>query len=301
MERPLILAGTDDGLRVVGDDESVTGAGHEMLQAVPANGEMWAISDGSTVWRGRSDGEGRSVATIADGRVNCVLPLGERVLVGGSSASLYELVADRLVRSAAFNAAPGRRDWYTPWGGPPDVRSMSVGREGNIYVNVHVGGVLRSADAGASWDETMDIHADVHQVVADPNAPGTAFAATARGLATTSDGGDSWVFHAAGLHGTYCRAVATSAEYVFISASLGSNGRQAAVYRIPCGGGEYERCTAGLPDWFSNNVDTFCLVAAGSVVAAGDPNGTVYLSRDEGATWDVVASGLPGLHCLALV
>ena len=62
-----------------------------------------------------------------------------------------------------------------------------------------------------------------------------------------------------------------------------------------------ERCTDGLPDWFSGNLDTFCVAAKGTTVVAGDADGTVYRSEDDGATWKVVAGGLPGVHCLALM
>ena len=87
--------------------------------------------------------------------------------------------------------SPGRDAWYQPHGGPPAVRTMAVDDEGRIYVNVHVGGIVRSDDEGRSWEPTIDIDVDVHQVVTVPGQPGRVVAATARGLATSDDYGRS--------------------------------------------------------------------------------------------------------------
>jgi hypothetical protein len=34
----------------------------------------------------------------------------------------------------------------------------------DLYANVHVGGILRTADGGETWTPTIDIDADVHHV-----------------------------------------------------------------------------------------------------------------------------------------
>jgi len=295
---PLVLIGTDDGLRALGAQPRLA-TGHAVDQVVIADGDVWAIADGRTVWHGSETGTARPVAEMTGQQANCLLVIGDRVLVGGAQASLLELSDGGLARVASFDEAPGRSDWYTPWGGPPDVRSMAAGVEGNIYVNVHVGGVVRSSNDGADWADTMDIHADVHQVVADPAQAGRAYAATAQGLATTTSGGDEWVFTRDGLHASYCRAVAASAGSVFVSASTGPGGRRSALYRKPLQGGQ-ERCDGTLPEWFSGNINTHCLAALGEFVVAGDPNGTIYTSHDDGVTWEIAADGLPGVRCLAI-
>jgi hypothetical protein len=93
-----------------------------------------------------------------------------------------------------------------------------------------------------------------------------------------------------------------SEDLVLLTASTGPRSRQAAVYRRPLDGpGPFERCTAGLPEWFDANVDTFCLVASASDVALGTDGGELYRSDDRGATWERVAEGLPRIACLAFV
>jgi hypothetical protein len=292
-----ILVGTDDGVHHVADGSRLL-TGHAVDHLVAGSDGVWAVA-GDAVWHLTAPGGPGIVAGPADVRLNCVLPAGDRLLAGAAGAALFE-VDDPLRRVESFERTPGRDAWYTPWGGPPDVRSMARGPDGTLYVNVHVGGVVRSTDGGSTWEDTMDIHADVHQVIADLRTPGHAYAATARGLAETTDAAGSWVFSTEGLHASYCRAVATSREWLFLSASQGSRGRRAALYRRTLGGGPFERCEAGLPGWFSTNLDTFCLAVKEALVAAGDADGTVYVSGDHGSTWAVAASGLGEIRCLAI-
>jgi photosystem II stability/assembly factor-like uncharacterized protein len=175
---------------------------------------------------------------------------------------------------------------------------MSAGPN-TLYVNVHVGGIARSSDGGGSWEPTIDIHSDVHQVLFDP-ASGLVLAASARGLAFSDNGGKSWQFHTAGLQGTYLRAVAVAGETLLVSASTGPSTRRAAVYRRPLKSEEpFQRCQAGLPQWFSDNIDTFCLAASGSWAAFGTSAGSVFLSQDEGRSWTLAAEGLPPVRCVA--
>jgi hypothetical protein len=145
------------------------------------------------------------------------------------------------------------------------------------------------------------VNADVHQVLFDPGS-GLALAASGRGLAVSADGGESWKFDAEGLHGTYLRAVAVVGATVLVAASTGHQTRQAAVYRASLAGGRrFERCASGLPEWFPDNIDTFCLAAAGQQAAFGTSDGRVYASSDEGRSWSVAAEGLAPVRCVSIV
>ncbi len=299
---PTVLIGTDDGLHTLGADLPRQAMGRRIDAAVRSPDGVWAVADGEWIWRRPDAGEAGVVAKLGEGRANCVLAGDDQVWVGASEANLYRLTDGEPQRVESFDEVPGRDRWYTPWGGPPDVRSMAAGPDGTIFVNVHVGGVVRSTDGGATWADTMDIDADVHQVVAHPVRPGHAYAASARGLGVTTDWADTWRFDTGGLHAAYCRAVAVGGEMLYLSAAAGSGGSRAALYRRPVDAdGDLERCTTGLPEWFSTNLDTFCLAAVGSLVVAGDANGTVYTSEDAGATWETAAQGLPGVRCVLAV
>jgi len=95
--------------------------------------------------------------------------------------------------------------------------------------------------------------------------------------------------------------VAVAGEHVLVSASAGFHGRRSAIYRKRLEDGtRFERCEAGLPKWFDDNIDTACLAAAGSLVVFGTGDGRVYRSLDTGESWALVAKGLPPIGGVTL-
>jgi hypothetical protein len=297
-----ILVGTDEGLHRIdpsGEARGVDLGGQAVMAIAPEGSGWWAIVDAESVWRS-TGGNWEMVATVRGTRANCLAWTSAGLLVGTAEAGLYRLAGDALERVASFDEVDGRAKWYTPWGGPPDSRSISQGPDGAIYVNVHVGGIVRSRDEGRTWEPTIDVDSDVHQVLAPSGRPGLVLAACAEGLAVSEDAGDTWRFDTEGLHGPYCRAVAVSGESMFVTASEGHRGRRAAVYRRDPAGGAFVKCAEGLPDWFEGNVDTLCLAAAGDLVAFGAEQGQVFVSGDLGQMWRQVADGLGEVRCLAL-
>lgn len=275
-----VLLGTAQGIRAV-DGATVALEGRQVT-ALAAAGDGWlAVVEQRTV----VDDAGHLRVDVPGGTVTCVTGLGAGALVGTDDAGLVRVDGDRVSPVTGFAEAEGRADWYTPWGGPPATRSVTSAADGTPYVNVHVGGILRSRDDGRTWQQTIDIDVDVHQVVADPS--GVLLAACgAEGLAVSRDGGDSWQFSTAGLHATYCRAVAVAGETVLVSAALGPRGGRAAVYRRPLdAGGAFERCTTGLPSWFDANIDTHRLDGRGDLAAFASADGRVFVSEDAGASW----------------
>ena len=264
--------------------------GRPITTVAPDRDELWAIVDRTEVWR-TSDGDWTRVGPDAPDPLTCLATTAAGVFAGSTGARLFRIAEDAVEPVTSFDAADGRDTWHTPWGGPPDTRSISEWDEA-IYVNVHVGGILRTQDGGRSWTPTIDIDADVHQVV---TAEGLVLAACAGGLATSPDAGKTWDGRAEGLETTYSRAVAVCGDLVLVTASRGPRGGRAAVYRGSVAGGGLERCREGLPEWFDDNIDTYCLDAIpdGSLAAFGTADGRVYASEDAGLSWAEVVSGLP--------
>ena len=299
-----VLAGTGGGLVAVDDAGDVRPVlqGHPVGDVARGRGGWLALVDGEGVWHGDGPrGDWQRLATVPGPKATCLLPSDDGAIVGTAEAHLLRVARGTAERVEAFDQADGREGWYTPWGGPPDTRSLAEADDGTLYVNVHVGGIVRSPDGGATWAPTIDVDADVHQVVAA--AADDVLAATAYGLARSRDGGATWTFVTDGLHADYSRAVAVAGDWLLLSASTGPRTRQAAVYRRPLAAADdvpFERCRAGLPDWFEGNVDTRCLVAAAERAALATADGTVYVSEDAGATWRRAASGLDRIACLAL-
>ena len=294
----MIWAGTERGLFRIGDGaepEPVVPDRRIVDLAAGPDGDWLALVDGDSLLA--ADG---LTVTLAGPAATCLLGHHGWALVGTREAHLVHVKGGVVQPVSSFDQAEGRDTWYTPWGGPPDTRSISSGPDGAIYVNVHVGGILRSDDHGATWVPTIDVDADVHQVLTDgPRL----VAATAYGLAQSEDRGQTWAFETEGLHATYARAVAVATDWLLLSASTGPGGEQAAVYRRRLEGGPgtaFERCRDGLPEWFSGNVDTRCLAARGETVVVGTAEGSVFRSDDAGAGWRLVADGLPRITALAL-
>ena len=97
------------------------------------------------------------------------------------------------------------------------------------------------------------------------------------------------------------RALAVSGTTVVVTASTGHNSNRAALYRRPVDSdGPFEKFETGLPEWFPQNIDTFCLTASRAGFAFGTDDGQVFASYDGGEIWTLVVEGLPPVRCVAL-
>jgi photosystem II stability/assembly factor-like uncharacterized protein len=285
-----LLVGSDAGVHTLGDGAHDL-PGTAVVALATESARLWALGADGAILQSENGGWERSTQmTGPAGR--SLLATEDGLLVGTAQARLFRLRRDVLEPVDAFDQVSGREDWYTPWGGPPDTRSMALDASGRVFANVHVGGIVRWTPGG-SWEPTIDIDRDVHQVATHPEQAGRVFAATAYGLADSADGGDTWDVSDDGLHGSYARAVAVAGDVLLLTVSTGPFTKQAAIYRRPVDGeGPFQRCTSGLPEWFGANLDTYCLAALGHRVAVGTSEGELWVSEDQGQTWERAAEGL---------
>ncbi len=284
------MIGSSDGLHVPnGEDGAVLLAGEPITAISAAGDDLWVLAGRRDLHRVAAGTVERVAGLEGDARGICLGVHSGTVWVGGDRARLWRLVGSRLDEVTTFGEAPTSDEWHTPWGGPPDVFSMASYGD-DLYVSVHVGGIIRTSD-GEGWESTIDLHDDVHQVVVGPD--GTVWAATGRrGLAESRDRGSTWRYHLDGLHATYLLAVAATGDGVVVGASSGHAGRDGAVYRFD--GQRFTRAV-GLPDDFAGAVGPHQLAAAGDQAAVALPNGDVYTSDDRGGEWARAATGLPGI------
>lgn len=269
-------------------DEIVSGA---RINHIARDTSGWWAVDG----KGRVHHEGDLVAVLPEGVVPlCVQPTPETVWVGADRARLYALNGGEIEEDEFFATAPGRDSWHTPWGGPAAVRSMTIDADHTLYINIHVGGIIRYDNTGLV--PTVDISSDVHQVAAHPTAKGAVFAATAKGVAAAHNGHD-FDFRTEGLHASYCRAVAVLDDRIVVTASTGPRSDDARVYTAPLWDGDFVHVTGGLPERFGENVDTHCVTAVEGRLYLGHGD-TVWVSADSGETWQISVEGLPEITCL---
>lgn len=300
----ILVATYSEGLFMFGASGASRELEGESILALSSDGAggALAIVGGSSIRRRSPEGRWTTIAEGQRGLSSCAA-LGDQIYVGTNDARVLRVQAKAFTPLPAFETVEGRETWYAGntiidgrvVGPPLGVRSMCGSCDGaTLLVNVHVGGIPRSTDSGQTWKPTIEVASDVHQVTAHPDRPQLAAAATALGLALSTDGGQSWKIDHEGLHATHCLAAAFVGDEVWVSASPDpfSDG---VVYRRPIDGSTpLQRLSGGvLPQSFERGVDTGNIAAKDDVVAIADRAGHLYVSRDRGATWELL-SMVPG-------
>ncbi|HUH06211.1 MAG TPA: hypothetical protein VML96_00255 [Egibacteraceae bacterium] len=280
-----VLVGTDRGLQAFGGAGGALLDGREVVDVAAEKDRFIALVEPGMVLAGAPpDEDWELVAQRPVGGLTCLLPTRAGLLIGGDGAHLFRAEGQQIQRITAFDEVEGRDAWYTPWRGPPAVRSLAEAPDGALLANVHVGGILRSSDGGQSWEPTIDIDRDVHQVAVAP-AGDVLAACGVGGLGISDDAGRSWTFQAEGLDGEYCRAVAVTDRAILVTASAGPFAQDGALYRRALDGGPLERVRRDLPERAGGNIDTGWLAAAGADAAVALPDGSVFGSEDGGDSW----------------
>jgi hypothetical protein len=309
----ILVSSWRDGVLVLdaaGERRELAGASIGALAADGRGGAL-AIVDGKELRRRDPNGRWTTFA-VTTHELACCVAATDAVYAGTDDAQVLRIDRDgRIEPLRGFEAVAGRDRWYAGRAlidgrlvGPPlGIRSISATCDGAVLLaNVHVGGIPRSTDGGVTWQPTIDIEADVHEVRAHPTRPQTVAAASAVGLCTSHDGGATWRIDTAGMHAAYSSAVAFTSDDVLICAAVDHFAPQAAIYRRRVdNGGALERVTGGLPPWLHRMADTRCIAARGGAVAVADGAGNVYLSLDDGRTWAARAAGLPQPSSVLLV
>jgi len=297
MTMPSILAATwSDGLFVfTGEARRQELARRSVRSLGPdRDGGALAIVDGHSLCRRTCEGEW---STIAASQLDlaCLVVVGDVIYLGTDDAQVLRVSQDgKIDQLSGFETVPGRDKWYAGTAlidgkivGPPlGVRSITATSDGAaLLANVHVGGIPRTTDGGVTWQPTIDVESDVHEVCAHPSDPRTVIAASAIGLCISRDGGATWTVEQDGLHALHCTAVAFSEDDILVSAATDHFAAEGAVYRRPIDGRGPFQAVDGLPRWLGGIVDTGCIATFGSALAVADKAGNLYASTDGGHSW----------------
>lgn len=307
MTKPTILVATwGDGLfAVTGDGRKQEIANQPVKGLAPdGRGGALAIVGRHSLRRRAPSGEWATVAT-SEFELSCCMAVRDAIYVGTDDARMLRLrhgggVLDPI---DGFDNIAGRDAWFAGSAivngqrlGPPlGIRSVAANSNGSIlFANVHVGGIPRSMDGGRTWQPTVDINSDVHEVRAHQADPDIVVAASAIGLCISRDAGATWTIERDGLHASYCSAVAFSGDDILVSASTDHFATQGRIYRRPIRpDGDIVAVEDGLPTWINGIADTGCIATNGSTIVVVDRAGTLYLSTEFWLTWSRSSSELP--------
>jgi photosystem II stability/assembly factor-like uncharacterized protein len=195
-----------------------------------------------------------------------------RILAGTEPAAIYLSRDGGRTWSERPEVATLRDEygWFLPYSAEAGcVRDFAFAYDGErVYAAVEVGGLLRSDDAGESWQLAPGssgrtgsqapgyVHPDVHSVNVHPWSRDLVFAATGGGMYSSENGGTTW----AHLYDCYCRAAwpdpAEAANLVLGPADGVDRGGR--IERTFDGGETWQRASEGLDlPWSRHMVERF--------------------------------------------
>jgi hypothetical protein len=304
----LLFAATGDAIARLSEDASgwevgigLAGSGAQCL-AVDEGGVVYAGCRGHGVWKSEDAGESwsdlnlpeRDVFSVAVSRVDGRVYAGcepSMLFVSEDAGATWEEVSSlRELPSAPTWSFPPR-----PWTSHVRWIAPSPHEAGLLLVGIELGGLMRSEDAGQTWeDHRPGAQRDVHSLAWHATVPGRAYEAGGGGAAWSRDGGETWAAADDGRDRHYTWAVAVDPddpECWFVSASPGpfnahrAGQAQAFVYRWR-GEGPWTALAGGLPQPL--DAMPYALVFEDGRLFAGLSDGRLYESSDRGDTWALV-------------
>ncbi|HEY1370425.1 MAG TPA: hypothetical protein VGF23_25070 [Gaiellaceae bacterium] len=302
-----LYAATGDGIARLDESPdgfdvalSLTGTGAQCLAVDPA--------DADTVYAGLVDGGVRRTTDGGRTWTDCELPESGvfSLAVSAADGAVYAgTEPSRLFRSDdggetwealdALLELPSRPTWSfppRPWTSHVRWIAPSPHEADLLLVGIELGGLMRSTDRGASWeDHRPGAQPDVHSLAWHPRAAGRAYEAGGGGSAWSDDAGESWHPADDGRDRNYTWSVVADPEDPdcwYVSASTGpfaAHGRgdpQARLYRRR-DGAPWQPLAGGLPEPLP--AMPYALVASDGRLLTGLADGQLWESRDRGDAW----------------
>ena len=274
------------------------------------NGGIMASEDNGKTWAPRSrDIPFENVYCLESATVN-----GRPVLYCGTEpAHLYisKDLGNTWEEIKSLLNVPSAKNWTFPV--PPHeghVKDVTVhpSNPNVVYVCVEQGGIYRTDDAGQTWKELHGTlkNDDCHRCVIVPSQPSKMYLPTGYGFYWSNNSGDSWE-----NIGSRIRRLAypdplviapNKENLVFMAGAvasphswLTSHSADPKIARTRDGGETWEVVDRGMPAHMNASFEAMALEAWNGhcAVYAGNTDGDIYGSFDEGNSWRKVAEGLP--------
>jgi photosystem II stability/assembly factor-like uncharacterized protein len=275
----------------------------ERVLAGCREGGLFETEDGGTTWH---DAElpSEDVFSVAYG------PADGAAYAGCEPSALWVRHNGGWEELAALRELPSSPTWSfppRPWTSHVRWVAPSPHDAGVVLAGIELGGLMRTVDGGASWqDHRPGAQRDVHSLAWHPTEVGRAYEAAGGGSAWSHDNGDSWEAVDAGRDRHYTWALAVDPadpDCWFVSAAPGpfdahgSRPARAALYRWRVGG-PWEELDLGLPRPLE--AMPYALAATGEVLVTALRDGRLFTSDDQGDSWrPLEAQGLDKVVAMA--
>jgi photosystem II stability/assembly factor-like uncharacterized protein len=272
------------------------------------HGSVFASVDAGRTWERRDEGLTEpDVYSLACAR----LPGGPRLFAGTEPAHLF--ASDDLGCSWTELSALRSGDtshWCFP--APPHIAhtkhiAIHPGDPRTLFVGVEQGGLLKSADAGQTFQVIPGMDEDVHRTVINPRNPDEMYVTTGVGLYATADGGKTWEQwtdqrHAIGGYPDLLVHHPRRPELMFVASAEHGPGHWyrehyagSRISRSADGGRTWQPVPHGFPDRpLRTAFEAMCLEDWGDSFSlfGATATGEVWGSDDGGEHWREVLSGL---------
>lgn len=279
-------------------------------------------TDGGKTWERRDNGiTGESVYCVS------AIKMGGKVRIYAGTEPAHLFYSDDLghnwIELPNLRSVPGVDEWTFP-APPHNAHSKHINFHpadpSTVYVSVEVGALLKSSDAGQTWDDLMVPYHDVHRCVINPRDPDCIYVTGGDGLYASLNGGRSWEHwtlrdddNVGGypdllvLHPRQPGLMFMGAAHENPGTWRESHFAGARISRSSDGGRTWEPLRGGLPDRLQSSIEAISLEDHGDSFSlfVGDTGGEVWNSEDGGDTWTQIISGLAPIsksgHFRALV
>jgi hypothetical protein len=262
---------------------------------------LWRSADAGRSWEAASSGIPHAeIMSVAVSPLERSGDLGV-VWAGTEPSALFrsENGGTTWEERASLRSIPSAPTWSfppRPWTSHVRWIAPDPNEEQRLFVGIELGGVMRSQDAGLTWeDRKPGSQYDAHTLRTHRLAPGRVYEAAGGGYAESRDGGASWQRFDEGLTRRYVWGLAIdprNPNVMLVSAAPGpreahgSQTGEAAIYRR-VGDAPWEEIRDGLPPPRGTRayVLATCEAEPGSFYAA-TRDGNVYRSADAGISWE---------------